>query len=333
MRTPPARRGRIKIIIVLGGLLLLAAFAIPLRNIVQHRSAQAYPVRAVEVIVSFKAGGGTDIGARVLAGYLSNELGQPVKVRNIEGRDGEVGYARLASARADGYTIGFINLPTFLSLPMHRTTRYEVAEIEPVANYVLDPAVLVVRESEEWRSFEQWLAYSHENPYEMTVSNNGVAASNHIAASHLEEESGVQLTHVPFGGTADMLRALNDGYVDASVAKVSEVMEAVQERRKRVLATFTNERHKALPEVPALREYGFDIVLGSARALAVPSGTHPLVVEKIHGAFLRAFENPEHQSEASARQLSLHYMGGEELAQYMREQEEFLNEILPRIGL
>lgn len=316
-------------------LILLGIFSLrsPLGRILEQRGAHRFPDRSVEMIVSFKEGGGTDIGARLLAGYLAEELGQPVVIRNIDGKDGEVGYTELARARPNGYTIGFINLPTFISLAGQRETRYRVSHVVPVANYVLDPAVIVVRADSRWNDFESWLEYCRRHPLKMTVSNNGVAASNHIAAARLEYYTGVKLTHVPFGGTADMLRALEEGYVDASIAKISEVAPGVDEGRLRVLASYTDSRHPQLPGVPTLAEAGFPLSMGSARALAVPAGVHPEVMEKLHRAYLRAFHDPAHVREAEERKLSLHYMSGDEVLRYMREQEAFLSETLPRIGI
>ncbi len=167
----------------------------------------------------------------------------------------------------------------------------------------------------------------------MTVSNNGVAASNHIAATYLQHEAAIQLTHVPFGGTADMLRALGDGYVKASVAKISEVVESVDASKLRVLASFTEERLDGFSDVPTLREYGFDIVLGSARALAVPAGTNPKVIDTLSRAFRLALDDPEHRGKAAERKLNLHYMDSAAVVRYMRKQEEFLRETLPRIGI
>ncbi|TVQ99860.1 MAG: tripartite tricarboxylate transporter substrate binding protein [Spirochaetaceae bacterium] len=316
-------------------LILLSAtfFRSPLLRVLEDRAADRFPDRTVEMIVSFKEGGGTDIGARLLAGYLAEELGQPVFVRNIDGKDGEVGYTELSRARPNGYTIGFINLPTFMSLAGQRETRYRVSHITPLANYVLDPAVLVVRADSKWHDFESWLDYCRRNPLKMTVSNNGIAASNHIAAARLEYYSGSELTHVPFGGTADMLRALEEGYVEASVAKISEVADAAEAGRLRVLASFTDTRHSQLPGIPTLSEKGFPLAMGSARALAVPTGVHPEVMEKLYKAYVNAFHNPDHIREAGERRLSLHYMSGDDVLQYMREQEAFLSETLPRIGI
>ncbi|SMP44034.1 tripartite tricarboxylate transporter substrate binding protein [Anoxynatronum buryatiense] len=314
-------------------LLLLILFSTPTQEFLQSLQGKRYPERPIELIVSFKEGGGTDIGARLLAGYLSKELGQPVQIRNIDGNDGEIGFERLAKANPDGYTIGFINLPTFISLPIQRQTSYQVNDVRPVANYVMDPAVLVVRSDSDWATFQDWVAACMSEPYKMTVSNNGVAASNHIAAAYLAHKAFIELTHVPFGGTADMLKALEEGIVDASVAKVSEVALGVRQKELRVLASFTEERLDFLPETPTLREMGYDIVFGSARALAVPRGTPEEIVLRISEAFRLTFDDSEHLEAAQAVQLPLLYMDEEGTVNYMEEQERYLKTIMPQIGM
>lgn len=307
--------------------------ASPLNAIIVGRRIEQYPDRSIEMIVSFKEGGGTDIGARLLLEYLEVELGQQVLIRNVDGNDGEVGYNRLAKADPNGYTIGFINLPTFVSLPIQRQTTYRINEITPVANYVFDPAVLVVRNDGKWNSFEEWLVYSLKNPLEMTVSNNGVAASNHIAAAYLEHETKIELTHVPFGGTSDMLKALEQGYVKASIAKVSEVAQGVNNGALRVLITFTEERVPYYADVPTLTEKGFPIVFGSARALAVPADTPEEIISNLEKAFANAYQNPRHRTDAEEISLPLLYMDREEVNEYILKQELYLKEILPLIGL
>lgn len=326
-----------KSFVVIGVLLMLSVTAVllsaPLYALIESRRLEQYPDRPIEMIVSFKEGGGTDIGARLLREYLEAELDQQVLIRNIDGNDGEVGYARLAKAEPNGYTIGFINLPTFISLPIQRQTTYRIDEITPIANYVFDPAVLVVRNDGDWNNFDEWLVYSLRNPLEMTVSNNGVAASNHIAAAYLAHEAKIELTHVPFGGTSDMLKALEQGFVKASVAKVSEVAQGVNDGTLKVLITFTEERVPYYADVPTLSEKGFPIVFGSARALAVPANTPEVIINKLEQAFLSAYENPRHRLDAEEINLPLEYMDQEEINEYILKQELYLKEILPLIGL
>ncbi len=179
-----------------------------------------FPSKPIEVIVAYKAGGGTDIGARILASEAEKAIGKPLVIVNREGSDGELGYTELAKADADGYTIGFINLPTFVSLTLERDTKYEIGDVVPILNHVYDAGVIVVASSSEIDTIEEFVEYSKANPGEMTISNNGTGASNHIGAAHFEYEAGLDVTHVPFGGSTDMLATLRGGHVKASVAKI-----------------------------------------------------------------------------------------------------------------
>ncbi len=182
-----------------------------------------YPTKPVEIIVAYKAGGGTDVGARILASEAEKNFGKPLVIINREGSDGELGYTELAKAKPDGYTIGFINLPTFVSLTLERETKYSIDDVVPILNHVYDSGVLVVQESSQWKTLEDFIEYAKANPGDLTISNNGTGASNHIGAAHFAHEANIDVTHVPFGGSTDMLAALRGGHVNASVAKISEV--------------------------------------------------------------------------------------------------------------
>lgn len=130
-----------------------------------------------------------------------------------------------------------------------------------------------------------------------------------------------------------MLKALEQGFVEASVAKVSEVAQGVNNGWLRVLVTFTEERVPYYADVPTLTEKGYPIVFGSARALALPSDTPAEIISKLEEAFVNAYHNPRHRTDAEEINLPLLYMDREEINEYIWKQELYLKEILPLIGL
>lgn len=286
-----------------------------------------YPSKPVEIIVAYKAGGGTDVGARILASEAEKNFGQPLVIINREGSDGELGYTELAQSKPDGYTIGFINLPTFVSLTLERDTKYAIDDVVPILNHVYDAGVLVVQASSEIETLEDFIEYAKANPGDLTISNNGTGASNHIGAAHFEYEAGIEVTHVPFGGSTDMLAALRGGHVDATVAKISEVAALVNSGELRILASFTEERLENFPDVPTMKEKGFDILFGSARALVAPKGTPQEIIDYIHDKFKEAIDSPEHMEKAKNADLPIMYMSPEELAEYIKNEEIYLKEI------
>lgn len=295
--------------------------------------AVEFPTKPIDVIVAYKAGGGTDVGARVLASVAEEKLGQSLVILNKPGSDGELGYTELAKAEPDGYTIGFINLPTFVSLIAERDTEFEVDDVEPILNHVYDSGVLVVQASSEIETLEEFVEYAKENPEELTISNNGTGASNHIGAAHFEYEADIEVTHVPFGGSTDMLAALRGGHVDATVAKISEVAGLEEAGELRILASFTEERLENFPDVPTMKESGYDILFGSARALVAPKGTPQEIIDILHDGFKEAIESEEHLEKAKDADLPIKYMSPEELGQYIKDEEAYLKEISDIIDL
>lgn len=286
-----------------------------------------YPSKPVEIIVAYKAGGGTDIGARILASEAEKIFGQPLVILNVEGSDGELGYTQLAQSKPDGYTIGFINLPTFVSLTLERNTKYTIDDVVPILNHVYDAGVLVVQSSSDIKTLEDFVEYAKAHPGDLTIANNGTGASNHIGAAHFEYEAGIDVTHVPFGGSTDMIAALRGGHVDACVAKISEVASLVKSGELRILASFTEERLENFPDVPTMKEKGYDILFGSARALVAPKGTPQEIIDYIHDKFKEAIDSPEHMEKAKNADLPIKYMSPEELGEYIKNEEVYLKEI------
>ena len=296
-------------------------------------STAKYPSKAVNVIVAYKAGGGTDVGARILISEAQKSFSQPFVIVNKPGADGEIGYTELLKAKPDGYTIGFINLPTFVSIPLQRKTNFKKEDAAAILNHVFDPGVLAVKADSKWQTLEDFIEDAKANPDKLTVSNNGTGASNHIGAAHFAYEAGVKITHVPFGGSTDMIAALRGNHVDATVAKIREVGNLVKNNEFRILATFTEKRLDNFSEVPTLKEKGYNVLFGSARALVAPKGTPDEIINILHNTFKTALEAPENIEKSNNSNLPLQYMSPEELTNYINEQELYIKEIVPKLGI
>lgn len=292
-----------------------------------------YPTKPINVIVAYKAGGGTDVGARILTSVAEKTLGQPLVVVNKDGADGEIGYTELCKSNPDGYTIGFINLPTFVSLPLERKTQFTKDSVAPIINHVYDPGVLVVKGNSQWKTLEEFVKYAKGNPEKITISNNGTGASNHIGAAHFALLADIKITHVPFGGSTDMIAALRGDHVNATVAKISEVASLSKSGELRILASYTEERLNDFSDVPTLKEKGYDVLFGSARAVVAPAGTPDEIVKKLHDVFKESIESSEHMEKAKNANLPIKYMGPEELKKYMDKDEAYLKEIGPKLNL
>jgi len=292
-----------------------------------------YPNKPIDVVVAYKAGGGTDVGARILTNAAEEVSDDQFVVQNREGAGGEMGYNFLANSEPDGYTIGFINLPTFVSLPEERPTEYEIDDVEPIMLHVYDPAVLVVKPGGGIDSLDEFLDYANENPNEITVANNGAGASNHIIAAHFEAEADIELNHVPFDGTNELITALRGGHVMAGVAKLSEVSQHIESEELLAIASMTEEPLEDLPEVPTMIDNDIDVIGGSGRGVVAPKGTDPEIIDYIHDILKEAMESEEHIEKAENIDLPLRYMGPEEFGEFIQEQDKENKELQDIIDL
>src|SRR5690349_10271663 len=170
----------------------------------------AYPERPITLIVAYPPGGGTDLVARALAPFVEKYLGGSAKivVVNRAGAGGEVGFAALANALPDGYTIGFVNTPPLLTIPIERTAQFHWQRYEYIGNIIDDPCNFSVHAETPIDNLSELAAYAKSHPGEVTVGTTGVGSDDHLALLKFERAAGVKLRHIPFKGSADVRAAI-----------------------------------------------------------------------------------------------------------------------------
>lgn len=165
-------------------------------------SAAWKPEENVNMIVAYKAGSGTDNTARVLSQYASKYIGKTIVIDNQEGGSGSIGWTALANAKPDGYTLGFVNLPTLCSNIVDGLANYKMEDYVPLCNHVNETAMVMVAADSPFDKLEDLVAYAKEHPGELKASTNGNKASNHIGAQLLASTADFEYTDIPYGGTA-----------------------------------------------------------------------------------------------------------------------------------
>ena len=268
--------------------LVMALLAMPL-------AASAWtPDGDVTVIVAYKAGSGTDTGARLLASQAEKYVGKTLIINNLPGGDGKIGWTELVNSKPDGRTIGFINLPTFTTLAVQPGSTFAVSDVVPVCNQLSETGVVVVRANSPWKSLKE-LVDACKAKGNLRCSTNGVEASNHTAAQLLATSAGFDYKAIPYGGTADQLLALRQGEVHFSCAKVADVAALCSGDKPelRILGVFNTARLPEYPDVPTLGELGYyKEWYGSARALVLPKGTPQEIVDFYVDAFRKTMQDP-----------------------------------------
>ena len=303
---------------------LAVAMALPL-------SAQAWtPQNDINVIVAYTAGSGTDTGARLLSSQAEKFIGKTLIINNLPGADGKIGWPRLVQAKPDGYTIGFINLPTFTTLAAQKGAPFTTAQIIPIANHLTETSVVVVRADSKIDSLQTLVKEAQANS-KLRCSTNGVKASNHTAAQLFAKSANFKYKAVPYGGTADQLLALRQGEVDFSCAKIADVAKLVtgDKPELRILGVFDKQRLKEFPDVPTLGELGYyGEWYGSARALVAPAGMPEDIVKYYVDTFQKVMNDPAVIEAHKTAGLNLEYKNDKELDELIKAQEVFARDVI-----
>lgn len=295
--------------------LMVAAFLSPMQALADWPND-----RPINMIVAYSAGGGTDILARTLAPFLEKYIdGARFIVVNRPGAGGEYGFTETANADPDGYTIGFMNAPAFITLPYERNTQYNFESFAPVANVVTDPAALIVNSDSDIDSLEQFIEYANDNPGAITLGQQGYGGSMHLSVEAMLKEAGVEVTQVPFPGIPPATTALLGGHIAANMFGLGEATNLANEGSVRVLGVMSAERVSLYPDAPTFDEFGYPLFSGSDRGFAVPSETPDEIIEALAGAVRQTLEDPEFLAAAEAQFLPLNHMGPQEYTEYLNE--------------
>lgn len=247
--------------------------------------AQAFPSRAITLIVPFPAGGATDTLFRALASVAARRLGQPIEVANRPGESGTRAPADMArTAAPDGYTLAV------LPASLYRLPHLQTVDWNPTRDfsYVIGLTSYTygvsVRSDARWKTLADVSRDARATPGKLSYGTTGTGTSGHIAGERMAKVANVELRHVPFGGAADWAKALSAGEIDLVIDPGWGAL--AQSGRIRVLATATSERVQAT--IPTLRELGHDVVVVSMLGIGGPAGLAPEVVKSLHDAFLEA---------------------------------------------
>jgi tripartite-type tricarboxylate transporter receptor subunit TctC len=290
----------------------------------------AYPEKPISMIVAYAPGGGTDLTARVIATFIEKYLGGSAKivVVNRPGAGGEIGFTALADAAPDGYTIGFLNTPNVLSIPIERKTGYTLESYDLLGNVIDDPGGFSVHTASEIKSLADLVTYAKANPNAVTVGTTGVGSDDHLSMITFQKITGVKMTHVPFPGAAAVRTALVGRHITLGAVNIGEAMQFVQSGSPfRNLGQMSAKRSDLAPDVPTFKEQGFDMEFASLRGIAAPKGLPADVRDRLVDAVAKAVADPEFQAKAKEIYAPIRFLAPAEYAAAMRKTEEDLRAI------
>ncbi len=286
--------------------------------------AAAYPERPITMIVAYPAGGGTDLVARALVPFIERNLGGGAKilVQNRTGAGGEIGFTALANAPADGYTIGFINTPNVVTIPIERRTKYSWQSFDLLGNIVDDPGNFSVHAENPVRNLADLAALAKANPGKLTVGTSGTGSDDHLAMLMFERIAGVKMNHIPFKGAAEVRAALAGKQIDVGAINVGEALQAIKGGAAlRNLGQMSPARTNLAPDLATFKEQGYNVELSSLRGLAAPRGLPADVRERLVRSVERAVADPEFQASAIKVYAPLRFLAPAPFDTVLREAE------------
>jgi tripartite-type tricarboxylate transporter receptor subunit TctC len=290
---------------------LLPALALSVAAVAPGFAQTAYPAQPIKMIVAYAPGGGTDIIARLMAEFMPKYLGNNagIVVVNRPGAGGGIGFSELARAPADGYTIGFINTPNVLTIPIERKANYQWQNFDLLGNIVDDPGNFSVRADSPYKTLGELVAYAKANPGAVTYGTTGIGSDDHISALLLERATGIKMTHVPFKGAADVHSAVLGRQITVAAMNIGEALQYARGGSPiRQLGQMSAARTTLAPNVPTFREQGYDIIMASLRGVAAPKGLPPAVRDQLAAAVQKTTADPDFQAKAAGFFAPVRYL-------------------------
>ena len=256
---------------------------------------QAYPSKALKIVVPFGAGGVADLTARTVAQKMGENMGQSIVIENKPGAGGVVATDAVAKSAPDGYTLLLMSNATAVSAGLFKSLPYD-AEKDLIPLSVLgtfDIAIVVPQES-KFASLADLLAFAKANPGKLNIGSINVGSTQHLAAELFKSTAGIDAQVVPFNGTPAVLTALRGGQIDVGVEILAPVLPQIKGQALRALAVTGERRAAALPQVPTAKEAGVKTLYAASwNALAAPAKTPRDIVQRLNQEIQSALNNPD----------------------------------------
>jgi tripartite-type tricarboxylate transporter receptor subunit TctC len=257
--------------------------------------AQSYPSRPVRVIVPYSPGGPTDVCARFIAQGLSEQLGKQFYVENIAGAGGNIGTGQAARTTADGYSI-LITVNSYVINPtLYDKVPYQVLkDFEAVTLAAIFPSAMLVNPSVPAKTVQELVALIKANPNKYSFASPGFGTPSHLLGEQFRVAAGLDLVHVPYGGSGPVITSVVAGNTPIGFAALSAAVPQIQDGKLRALAVMSNHRSQALPDLPTIAEAGYPELDGDAWVgFLVPTGTPPDIITLVHREIVKIIAQPD----------------------------------------
>jgi tripartite-type tricarboxylate transporter receptor subunit TctC len=317
---------------------MLATLVIPILVLTVPVGAdEPFPTRAITIINPFPPGGQADLTGRPLASAMERILKQPVVLVNKAGASGAVGMQTAAVARPDGYTI-VITVPAIATIPevdklFGRAPAFTRDQFAPIALLNADPTIIVVNADQPWRTLKELLDDAQRRPNEITFSSSGIYGASHVPMEMLlQAAGGLKMRHLPTTGGGPATTAVLGGHAHLWASTTGPAAPHVKSGKFRALAVTGATRHPYFPDVPTLKELGYDVEYYLWIGLFAPKSTPAGPMKVLREAVRKAVQDPEYRAALDKIQVPIAYKDADDFRAWWDADSAKLADVIRRIG-
>ena len=299
------------------------------------RAQASYPTRPIECVIPFAPGGPTDTAIRIIQPQLSANLGVPLVLVNKAGGGGALGMDAVAKAKPDGYTLAATVRSTVTILPATQPdVTYKLSDFAVVGAYAVDSQVVLVKSGSPWKTLEELVDSARKNPGKLSYGTAGLGTNSFFTMELLKLTYGLDMTHVPFGGSGPVKNAVLGGHVQVGAASLSPMLSVLRSGDVVALAISATKRIPSIPSVPTMTEKGQpDASLSTWAEIYTPAKTPKAIVERLAQALEKTMKDPNVVSAIDKAGLVVEYHSPEETLKLIQRENEIVVRLAKQLGL
>jgi putative tricarboxylic transport membrane protein len=298
-------------------------------------NAQSYPSKPIEFVSHSSAGSGTDLFSRNVSDLLAKEriFSQPFVNSNRVGGNGVIAYNYLKGKRGDPHVVVAMSVTVILTASARPELELGLDTITPLSRFAQDPQVIAVRAESKFKTFKELAEAGAREPGTIVAGVTGPTGGGRAALWLIERETGVRFRFVTFKGGGDAVLATLGGHVELTTENMSEMMPLVEAKKMRVLAVTGERRFKQAPDIPTLKELGYNVVQATGRGFAMPPGVPKEAAAAMEAALKRVHDSPAYREYSERNMFEDAYLGSAEFAQQLVKQRAEQVEFLKAMGV
>lgn len=290
-----------------------------------------FPDKPIEFIIPFGAGGSADIEGRLLADLMSKILGTPVVPVNKTGGGGAVTYTYVKNSKPDGYTIGW-NSTSILTSASIGNMDFDHSALDHLGQVEYQPMPIYVKAGSKFQTFQDFVDACKAAPGTLKIANSGTGSATHIAAIAIENAMDCKVIHLPVGVKRRNATVLS-GEADAGVGPLSITNKLARAKKLHMLAIPSAERNDFAPDLPTLKELGYDAEIDLFRGLSVAKGTPQAIQDRLSSAMARAAKSPTFMQFAKQSGFTVHPLSINEFSERLKKEGMLVDSVMKTAGI